>query len=107
MLTKGIKLKTSSEIEVITNLYGIYKENLLIILRECLLSQYMSIKNLALNYLEILMELNPLLDFSEWIICIFIKLNFLINCFGNSDLDINAIQEYLFHGYCSSNSCIT
>ena len=34
------------------------------------------------------------------------NLTSLIKCFGNKGIDFNSVQEYLFHGYCSSNTCI-
>ncbi len=107
LLSKGIKLKTSSEIEVITNLYGIYKEKFVDYLEGMFAIAIYEHKKSCFKLFRDPYGIKPLYwTFQNGSFAFSSNLTSLINCFGNSDLDINAIQEYLFHGYCSSNSCI-
>tara|TARA_B100000700_G_scaffold330311_1_gene455873 strand:- start:4855 stop:6675 length:1821 start_codon:yes stop_codon:yes gene_type:complete len=107
LIKKGINIIGFSEVEVIANLYLLYAErfvnhldgmfSIAIFKHDCssflLFRDPYGIKPLYWTY-----EKGDF-AFSS-------NLTSLIKTFSNSSCNINAVQEYLFHGYCSSNANI-
>ena len=73
---------------------------------ECMQLQYLMIIIQVLIFLETLMELNLYWTHQEGVFAFSSNLTSLIKCFGNKGIDLNSSTRILFHGYCSSNTCI-
>ena len=104
---KGIRLLGNSEIEVIANLYKLYSEKFVDFLDGMYSIAILDHKKQSFTLFRDPYGIKPLywtLDNGDFAFSS--DLTPLVSCFTKNKLNTNAIHEYLFHGYCSSNTCI-
>ena len=107
LISQGIKFRSNSEIEVIAYLYKLYREKFVDYLDGMYAIAIFDDKNSSFNIFRDPYGIKPLYwTYQEGVFAFSSNLTSLTKCFGNKGIDLNSVQEYLFHGYCSSNSCI-
>ena len=107
LFSKGIKLKGDSEIEVIANLYKLYSDKFVDLLDGMFAIAILDYQKQSFILFRDPYGIKPIywtLDNGDFAFSS--DLTPLISCFTKNKLNTNAIHEYLFHGYCSSNNCI-
>ena len=107
MFAKGIKLKGYSEIEVIANLYKLYSDKFVDLLDGMYAIGILDYQKQSFILFRDPYGIKPIywtLENGDFAFSS--DLTPLISCFTKNKLNTNAIHEYLFHGYCSSNNCI-
>ena len=107
LIAEGIKFRSNSEIEVIAYLYKLHREKFVDYLDGMYAIAIYDNNNASFNIFRDPYGIKPLYwTFQEGVFAFSSNLTSLIKCFGNKGIDFNSVQEYLFHGYCSSNTCI-
>ncbi|MBO6971810.1 MAG: asparagine synthase (glutamine-hydrolyzing) [Prochlorococcus marinus CUG1431] len=105
--SKGIKLLGYSEIEVIANLYKLYSEKFINFLDGMFAIAILDHKKQSFIIFRDPYGIKPIYwTLNNGDFAFSSDLTPLISCFTENKLNTNAIHEYLFHGYCSSNTCI-
>lgn len=104
---KGIKLKSFSEVEVLAQLYYLYSDGFVDLIDGMYAIALFDQRDKSFSLFRDPYGIKPLYwTMQNGNFAFSSNLNSLMNCFGSLNLDLNALQEYLFHGYCSSSACI-
>jgi len=107
LFAKGIKLKGYSEIEVIANLYKLYSDKFVDLLDGMYAIAILDYKKQSFVLFRDPYGIKPIYwTLENGNFAFSSDLTPLKSCFTKNTLNTNAIHEYLFHGYCSSNNCI-
>ena len=107
LISKGIEIKGNSEIEVIANLYKLYSEKFIDFIDGMFAIAILDHSKQSFILYRDPYGIKPIYwTLNEGDFAFSSDLSPLVTCFKKFELNSNAIHEYLFHGYCSSNTCI-